>query len=534
MQIPVYAWATPPSLTELDHFLRQHPHAKHLVFCLRQPVFPDFTPQPNHATLARILQNALRCLNFTAPQYLPELLPNTDLWLLPQEHAHKLYQHFHPHPVIWQTEAIAQHTPQIPKPWQRLPEKPPHTDTPHVLIIGAGIAGSATAYECAKRGAHVTVLEACEPAQAASGNRQGLLYAKISAHPTEQTELLLAGYGYTRRLLEQLLPEQNTWGASGVLHLDHNQAETQRNLTLSQHTHHSHLYRYLTTQEAATVTGIPQQHGGLFWPQGVWLNPASLIHRLLQHPNIRLHAHTPLQTVHHDGKNWQAHTPDTIFSGSHIVFCTGADSRRVPIINDFPFQYIRGQTTLCTATSGSLKLRTALSGASYISPAWQDSHCFGASFTPNNCDNTLQTGDDEHNRQALAVLSPYLNEHLLSGSLSGGHAAVRSDCYDHLPAVGALGDPTAMQQLYAKLAHDKNYRINTPCPYLPNAYANTAHGSRGLATAPICAAEIAAHICGTPKPLSERLRLALNPNRLIIRKITHPKSQTPNPSCQAA
>ena len=104
-----------------------------------------------------------------------------------------------------------------------------------------------------------------------------------------------------------------------------------------------------------------------------------------------------------------------------------------------------------------------------------------------------------------------------------GHAATRCDCHDHLPAVGAISDPTALRTTYAAYALDKNYRIATPCPYLPNAYTNTAHGSRGLATAPICAAEIAAQICHTPRPLSERLRQALNPNRLIIRQIVRGK-----------
>ncbi|MBJ1794542.1 hypothetical protein H8A08_09895, partial [Neisseria meningitidis] len=33
-----------------------------------------------------------------------------------------------------------------------------------------------------------------------------------------------------------------------------------------------------------------------------------------------------------------------------------------------------------------------------------------------------------------------------------------------------------------------------------NAYVNTAHGTRGLATAPICAAAVAAEILGLPHP----------------------------------
>ena len=79
-----------------------------------------------------------------------------------------------------------------------------------------------------------------------------------------------------------------------------------------------------------------------------------------------------------------------------------------------------------------------------------------------------------------------------------------------------------MRRDYAKLALDKNYRLaHIPCPWLPQAYANTAHGSRGLATAPLCAADIAAQICGHPRPLSPRLRRALHPNRVIARSIVH-------------
>ena len=104
---------------------------------------------------------------------------------------------------------------------------------------------------------------------------------------------------------------------------------------------------------------------------------------------------------------------------------------------------------------------------------------------------------------------------------------MRCDSPDHLPIVGALGDIAAMQQTYAKLALDKNYRIDAPCPYLPNAYANTAHGTRGLATAPICAATIAAEILGLPNPLSKRLRHALHPNRTVIRAIVRRQNLTP-------
>ena len=595
-----HAWANIPTLAQIQSHLAAHPDSRHLIFCLpANHVIPQWQPEnEQQQPLAQAWQEATRCLAHDAANYIRQWQPETDLWLLPPYAARHLHEHFpQPENIIWHTPPVAQQPAPPRQAWQQPPTRQSETNTtaqPHVLIIGAGIAGAATAHECATRGARVTVLEAHAPAQAASGNRQGLLYAKISPHPTAQTELLLAGYGYTRRLLQRLLPMQQSWGASGVLHLNHNPSETQRNAQLAQNQHYQHLYRPVSPAQASQIAGIPIAQSGLYWQHGAWLNPPALIHALLRHPNITLHPHTKAQSIHHSGNQWHVHTPNGIFSGSHIVFCTGADNAHTPIIQHYPFQIIRGQTSIAPATKGSLKLKTALSAASYISPAWQGEHCYGATFAPNNPSRDWHAEDEARNRQALAQLSPYLaqqfadyyaahpirqpenecsefrqnvNEpsHDYLGSLKTqrqpeneynkfprnqtpckpnqaqaqllrqpenernefpqkGHTATRCDCHDHLPAVGAISNPTALRTTYAAYALDKNYRIATPCPYLPNAYANTAHGSRGLATAPLCAAEIAAQICHTPRPLSERLRQALNPNRLIIRQIIRSKT----------
>ena len=595
-----HAWANIPSLVQIQAHLTAHPDSRHLIFCLpANHVIPQWQPEnEQQQPLAQAWQEATRCLAHDAVNYIRQWQPETDLWLLPPHAASHLHEHFpQPENIIWHTPPIAQQPAPPRQAWQQPPTRQSETDTtaqPHVLIIGAGIAGAATAHECATRGARVTVLEAHAPAQAASGNQQGLLYAKISPHPTAQTELLLAGYGYTRRLLQRLLPMQQSWGASGVLHLNHNPSETQRNAQLAQNQHYQHLYRPVSPSQASQIAGIPIAQSALYWQHGAWLNPPALIRALLRHPNITLHPHTKAQSIHHSGNQWHVHTPNGIFSGSHIVFCTGADNAHTPLIQHYPFQIIRGQTSIAPATQGSLKLKTALSAASYISPAWQGEHCYGATFAPNNPSRQWQHADEAANRQALAQLSPYLaqqfadyyaaqpigqpeNEfepspnqpnHLGSLKMSSlktqrqpeneynkfprnqtpcepnqaqaqllrqpendhnechpkGHTATRCDCHDHLPAVGAISDPAALRTTYAAYALDKNYRIATPCPYLPNAYTNTAHGSRGLATAPLCAAEIAAQICCTPRPLSERLRQALNPNRLIIRQIIRSKT----------
>lgn len=523
MNSSIYAWATLPTDHELQHFLTQHPEQKTLLFGLPENrTLPVIAP---HSPFQNAWQHALACVQFQAANIINDFAPQTDVYLMPH-HLMAQLSELGLQKIQWQTEAIAQGTPKTEKPWQRLPENPhSFSGSPTVLIIGAGIAGAATAYELAKRVAQVIVLESEQKvAQAASGNYQGLLYAKISPHLTPQTELLLAGYGYTWRLLHQLLPEQSTWQACGVLHLNHDTNEQKRNAQLAEHSWHTHLYRAVDAHTASQLANFPIENSGLFWQHGAWLNPASLVHALLAHDNIRVWTHQKAQHIQHNGREWQVKTEQgNTFSGSHIVFCTGAHSQHVPIIRDFPTQLIRGQTSLARATPKSCQLNIALSGKSYISPAWQNQHCFGASFINNDAEHGWREAEQLSNWAELQHLNPELAQELIafSGSLNTptGHAAVRCDSHDHLPIVGALGDAERMRQIYAKLALDKNYRLTTPCPYLPQAYANIAHGSRGLATAPICAAQIAAEICGTAQVFSQNLRHALQPNRLIIRQI---------------
>ena len=531
--MPILAWNTPPAPSELARVIETRPTPLHLVACLSENRMPDFplsdAPTELEDRLKTRLDQAVKCLQFNSVNFLENLLPDVHLWLVPPHCADSLHEHFDR--IEWQTEVVPQAAPKPVKPWFRRPQAT--TPPEHALIIGAGIAGAATARKLAEHGVRVTVLEAGKAAQGGSGNRQGLLYAKISPHDTEQTELLLAGYGYTRRLLQDLLPDSDAWGGDGVLHLNFDEAERKRNQALGLQQHHAHLYHSVSTDEAAQIAGIDVFSDGLYWPQGVWLNPPAVVRALLNHPLIALHEDTPLSAAEYDGANWTAHTPRGSFSATHIIYCMGAHSPNAADANvsALPFRQIRGQTGVAAASGFSKRLRCALSGESYISPSWQGQHCYGATFVLNSNDDAWHPHEETANRAALQQLNPPLAQSLfeqnplcsVSDDLSAppqGHAALRCDSPDHLPVVGALGDIAAMQTAYAKLALDKNYRLdNVPCPYLPNAYINTAHGTRGLATAPVCAAAIAADILGMPQPLSQRLRTALHPNRTIIRAI---------------
>lgn len=87
----------------------------------------------------------------------------------------------------------------------------------HAIVVGAGLAGCATARSLANRGWQVTVLEReARIAGQASGNAQGMLYLKLSAAHTPLSQLVLAGFGFSRRLLQQW-PNSDHWQACGLL-----------------------------------------------------------------------------------------------------------------------------------------------------------------------------------------------------------------------------------------------------------------------------------------------------------------------------
>lgn len=512
-------WNDIPPLREL---LAAAAHNRRLAVCLPEKRIPRFEPseQPDEAE-RRFLQHwpqQSACLQFAAANILHGLLPQgAELWLMPPAAADCLSDYFSDG-LEWQTEARPQSPAAAQKPWFRPSENRNGTPPEHVAVIGAGIAGAATARALAERGVRVSVLEARTAAHAASGNRQGLLYAKISAHDTEQTELLLGGYGHSRRLLDRLLPDGG-WQPCGVLHLNHSPAEEKRNRRLAAQDWHAHLYRGVSAAEASELAGIDLSSDGLYWPQGAWLHPPALVRALLAHPNIRLYEGQPLLSAQYCAPHWRLDTPQHTLSADHIVYCAGAASPQQPPLAALPWQLIRGQTNLAAATAYTGRLKTALSAASYISPAWEGRHCYGASFVPHDACGDWRDSEAEYNRQELARLHPQLAAELTAAPTVSGHAAVRCDSPDHLPTVGPVADYAAMRGVYAKLAHDKNYPLSDSCPYLPNVWVNSAHGSRGLATAPWCAESIAARILGLPDPLSRRLREALHPNRHIVRAL---------------
>ncbi|MBF8743344.1 bifunctional tRNA (5-methylaminomethyl-2-thiouridine)(34)-methyltransferase MnmD/FAD-dependent 5-carboxymethylaminomethyl-2-thiouridine(34) oxidoreductase MnmC [Pseudomonas guariconensis] len=410
-------------------------------------------------------------------------------------------------------------------PWYARPALP--QGLRHALVIGAGLAGSATAASLATRGWQVSVLERHDaPAREASGNPQGVLYLKLSAHGTALSQMILAGFGYTRRWLQRLQPGQ-AWDACGVLQLAFDDQEAQRQAKLAD-AFDSSLLQVLDQAQAEAVAGVALPAGGLFYPEGGWVHPPALCQAQLHHSNIRLLAHHEVIELRKADDQWQAWDGERLLASAPVVVLAGAaEVRRFDACAALPLKRIRGQITRLPATEASRALRTVVCAEGYVAPPRGDEHTLGASFDFHNDDLTPTSAEHQGNLALLEEISTDLAQRLHTAALEPeqlqGRAAFRCTSPDYLPIVGPVADAQAFAEAYAVLAKDARQVPDTPCPWLDGLYVNSGHGSRGLITAPLCGELVAAWVCGEPLPVPRAVAEACHPNRFALRRLIRGK-----------
>ncbi|WP_460150823.1 bifunctional tRNA (5-methylaminomethyl-2-thiouridine)(34)-methyltransferase MnmD/FAD-dependent 5-carboxymethylaminomethyl-2-thiouridine(34) oxidoreductase MnmC [Pseudomonas sp. S3_A03] len=404
-------------------------------------------------------------------------------------------------------------------PWFARPAR--HTGERHALVIGAGLAGCATAASLAARGWRVSLLERHGAlAQEASGNPQGVLYLKLSAHGTALSQLIVSGFGYTRRLLEHLQQDVD-WQACGVLQLAFNAKEGERQAQLAQ-AFAPDLLHTLDRAEAQARAGVQLAHGGLFFPQGGWVHPPALCQWQAQQPGVQSLLHQEALTLQQVDGQWQARDGETLLASAPVVVLAGAaEIKRFPFSAQLPLKRIRGQITRLPQTADSQALATVVCGEGYIAPARLGEHTLGASFDFASDDLTPTAGEHSGNLQMLRDISVDLLERLAADQADPtqlqGRAAFRCTSPDYLPIVGPLAHSEDFAQAYAVLRKDARQVPQTPCPWLEGLYINSGHGSRGLITAPLCGELLAAWLNDEPLPVPVSVAQACHPNRFAVR-----------------
>ncbi len=370
------------------------------------------------------------------------------------------------------------------------------------IVIGGGMAGCASAHALAMRGWQVTLVERHPTVAAeASGNHQGILYARLMPRMSPLSELTLAGYQHTLRLLGQLLPQgEDGWQQCGLLQLAFDQREEARLQGIAQLGLPAELLRSVSRDEAGALAGVEVPAGGLLFPGGGWVSPPALCRALVAMPEITLLAGQEAASLLHEQGIWKVNDAagNVMAQAPVVVVACANHSLRFAQTAHLPLRSIRGQVTHIPVTPPSLALKAVICTEGYVAPSRHGVHTVGATYGNLEESLELRAVDHEENLAMLAALSPKLYAALDGDALSvgqlDGRAACRCNVVDYLPLLGAVSDDT------------------------PGLYVNTGHGSRGLITAPLAGEALASMLEGDPLPLPVELMRAMNPRRFLSRK----------------
>lgn len=332
-----------------------------------------------------------------------------------------------------------------------------------VVVIGAGLAGSAAAYSLACRGYAVQVLDVAHaPAQGASALPVGLVAPHVSADDAVLSRLSRMGVAATLARAAALLGPQD-WQLSGVLeHRLKGKAVRLQDDTL------------LASEAQLAQAGLSAHAPALWHTQGAWLRPSRLVQAQLQHPHIECHWNTKIESIERAGPSWQLTcVHGRVFEAEQVVVCAAYASTTLLKALALPLNALRGQVTWgyedeLPSTVAALLPPFPVNGMG----SWVRGHeahtgrafwMVGSTFVRGQTSTDIRTDEHHDNLAKLKQLLPKLGSLLgqavdtasgqavspidRSAQPAGqttlhGWAAVRCTVPDRLPLVGAVSPQT--------------------------------------------------------------------------------------------
>lgn len=349
-----------------------------------------------------------------------------------------------------------------------------------VLVLGAGLAGAATAAALASYGYRVIVIDT--PSVPAAST---VPLALMAPYPTPAldplTRLRGRGLATTRAWLARLERAGLDSGRrlDGVLLIPARPRDRQRRDRLVE----TERTRRLTPDEALAYAGARPPEATVFHAHGACVDPPAFGEALLRSAGTgiqRLQAEASDLRRRHG--RWEAFGPagDPLASAPCVVVAAGYGSTRFAPDAAEQLTPLRGQATAVAATAKTEALRYAVSHGGYILPAVNGVHWVGATATRDDTEGRPRDADDGENVQRLHQLWPEFEP----SRVLDRFVAIRATTGSRLPLVGALGN---------------------------GMWINTGHGSHGLLTAPLAGRLIAS---GIARSQAHRMMLkSLQPNK---------------------
>ena len=354
------------------------------------------------------------------------------------------------------------------------------------VVIGAGVAGAATAHALASRGIAVQVLErGPTPASGASGNPAAVFRPVLSRDDNASTRLTRAAFLHNLRAWRGLPALE--WAQCGVVQMPRDAASATRTRELIEQAGlPPALACWLTGDEARSLANWPLAHPGVHFPLAGWVVPGSLCAAWLAQPGIQARMGAHVASLVESTAGWQVcdDSGAVLAEAGMVVLANAADALRLVPEQGWPLHCVRGQVSCLPA--GSLPgLHRVIAREGYVVPGHIP--LVGATYEHDDLDLTPREASHAANLARLEAILPGAGAGL-SARILDGRAALRATLPDRLPLLGAVEGRAGV-------------------------FVAAGYASRGVVWAGVLGEALACLATGEPWPLERDLMRAISPSR---------------------
>ena len=350
-----------------------------------------------------------------------------------------------------------------------------------VIVIGAGIAGAATARALKAAGLSAVTIEATGRGSGASGFPAALVtprfdlgdaaVAGLFAQALERADALyspLPGAVLSRGVLQLAgtdrdagrfgrIAEQPIWDEGAIIGMD--------------------------DAEASRIVGEPVEGTGLSMRPAFVVSPKVVLSAWLG-----ADAAPPVEAAsleqHENGWRVLDANGAVLAEADLVVLCAGAGN--AALAPELSLSPVRGQAEWVETDTPA----AAVAWGGYVAPTGSG-FLFGATHDRGDLGTEVRAGDTDRNLTALAARLPRLAAGVEPGAVRS-RAATRATTRDRLPIAGAI-------------------------PERPGLFVVGGLGSRGFCLAPLLGEHVAALIADQPSPLPADLAARITPSRAALR-----------------
>ncbi len=375
----------------------------------------------------------------------------------------------------------------------------PGLDAAHAVVVGAGLAGAGIAQALAGRGWRVTVLDAGRAlgAPAHAGHLAAALTPVVARDDNARARLSRAG---SQRALArwQGLPGDAAPRVCGTVQVERDAGKSAALAsTLETLAFPPDWVRQVDRDEASALAGLPLARGGVFFSEGMLVQPNRLIDALLETSGATLLPGKAAR-VEAVGQGWRVLDEQgaELAQAQVVILANAAGARGMladsglldPLPRVAQMHALTGEVTLVPAAALSGGPRCIVGGEGYLLPDVGPGCVVGSTYVHDAAEARVSA---DGQRVTLAKAAGLLSGHfpdfdaLVPGSLPGW-AGWRAVLPGRLPAVGEL-------------------------PHARGVWLAVGYASRGLSWSALMGDLIAARLAGEPSPLETDLAQLISP-----------------------